>query len=639
MFWLLGDLQTFFIATPVGSIAFLIFTLFGDQLALLPYAYLKKAIYGPPQPSIEELPSGMLVIPSLLRAADEMEAIKQTVANVVQNAYPGKMLVVTSIDGTDDAPKLYAELSAWFAAQQATLPHNVWLYITGTPARRGKPMAIEQAVRHVQGLVAKGEHAAFPKIYFSTDADADLGPNALEHLARRLTKKSFITGNPGRAVAGNLHVRDEQYWRGWRHFFSLEGQLTLQVARHYMASNMVRFNIRPLPICGIPGALYCTWTDVLLAGPHFMAFMKTLDRRDWVKWWFGVAPPKFSESKVAPIPELLAGDTDDTVSAFLALMARWENGRITFDAPRTPLHAFYYSLRTLLVDRGLRYEPAAHVYTASPSTLGSLWRQRMRWNAARIEVVGRFSSSFRYHWDLSVACLGSVGLMLKCLIFGTFAYFQAPLMMAKSGFLFPMAVAIAAGLAIYFVGTVLALLIDGSFIARWRLLLAVPIALAYMPVYGFWAGAAGMSKDLLLVGNCTKFAPESTLIKGGSSRVAIFARVRRAVILAVRSVVYADVPLGTFWLGWGETAWTPSGFKGWTTGKRPGLYERLRYGADLAAPIAAAAPMVAVASSRAVDGTAVATPSFDNAVISMRSWRTSPAPERSSIVPPSQRAA
>ena len=30
-----------------------------------------------------------------------------------------------------------------------------------------------------------------------------------------------------------------------------------------------------------------------------------------------------------------------------------------------------------------------------------------------------------------------------------------------------------------------------------------------------------------------------------------------------------DVPLGSFWLGWRETPWTPSGYDGWTTGKKP----------------------------------------------------------------------
>jgi hypothetical protein len=595
MSWLLADLQTLFIATPAGAVALLVLALFGDQLfLLLPARLFASALGRTAGPSNERLPAGLLVIPSLLRAADELEAIKATVSNVLENDYPGTMIIVTSIDGTREAPKLYADLEAWFASRQASLPKDVSLHLTGTPRRHGKPLAIEHGIRHVQALVARGVHAALPAIYFSTDADADLGPHALELLARRLTKKSFFTGNPGRAVAGHLHVRKEQYWRGWRHFFSVEGQLTLQVAREYLVTSVMRHNVRPLPICGIPGALYCTWTDLMIEGPRFMGFMKTLNRRDWIKWWLGAAPPKFSESKVSPIPELLAGDTDDTVSAFLAILARWENGKLTLDAPRTPLHALYFMLRSFFVDRALRYEPEARVYTSSPSTVGSLWRQRMRWNASRIEVVGRFSRSFRYHWDLSVAGFGSVGLMLKCAVFGLFAYVQAPLVMAKGGFLVPIALGLAVHYAIYTAATLLALAVGGGVGAKWRLVLAIPLAPIYMPVYGFWAGAAGMAKDVLLVGNCTKFAPEETLIRGGSERIALFARLRRAAVLMVRSAFYGDVPLASFWFGWGETKWTPSGYQGWTTGKRPSLYERLRHGAKQAPSSSARTPVLAI---------------------------------------------
>ncbi len=289
---------------------------------------------------------------------------------------------------------------------------------------------------------------------------------------------------------------------------------------------------------------------------------------------------EFSESDVAPIPELLAGDTDDTVGAFLAIASRWENGRLTLDAPRTPLHALYYMLRSLFVDRALRYEPEARVYTSSPSTVGSLWRQRMRWNAARIEVVGRFSASYRYHWDLGVSCVAAVGLMVKCLVFGVFSYVTAPLAVAKGGVLVPVALGITLQICVYGLSTVMALLLDAAFRKNWRLLLALPCACLYVPVYGFWAGAVGVLKDVFLFGNCTKFAPESTLIKGDSTRVALLARLRRVLVLTVRSAIYGDVPLGAFWLGWGETPWTPSGYLGWTTGKRPSLYQRLRFGAS-----------------------------------------------------------
>ena len=72
MFWILADLRSFFIATPVGSVAFLLFVLFYDQLFLLPQHYLLRAIKGPPQPSKDRLPTGLLIIPSLLRSTDEL---------------------------------------------------------------------------------------------------------------------------------------------------------------------------------------------------------------------------------------------------------------------------------------------------------------------------------------------------------------------------------------------------------------------------------------------------------------------------------------------------------------------------------------------------------------------------------------
>ena len=583
MMWIVRDLLGLGIATPVGAALALFSVMFFDYFFLLPRHYLRRAINGPAMASKEPVPSGLLVIPSLLRGTDELDAIKTTLANVLQNDYPGDLHVVVSIDGFSDAPPLFADLRAWVGARQAGLPAGVSLYITGTPHRRGKPLAIEHAFGHVKSLVAAGAIEEFPRIYFSTDADADLGPHALEHLARRLCKPNFFTGNPGRAVAGNLHVRGNSFWRGWRHFFTEEGQLSLQVAREYLVSNIARYNLRPFPISGITGVLYCTWTDILLEGPRYMGFMRTLNVRDWLGWWLGFAPPRFSESNVAPIPELLAGDTDDTVGAFLAIASRWENGRLTLDAPRTPVHALYYLLRSFFFDRALRYEPEARVYTSSPSTVGSLWRQRMRWNAARIEVVGRFSASYRYHWDLGMACVGAVGLMLKCLCFGVFSYVTAPLALAKGGFALPIALGISLQIAFYGVSTVMALLLDDAFRKNWRLLLALPCAVIYVPVYGFWAGAIGVLKDVLFFGNCTKFAPESTLIKGDSTRVALLARVRRVVVLAVRSAIYGDVPLGAFWLGWGETPWTPSGYLGWTSGKRPGLYERLRFGANVVA--------------------------------------------------------
>jgi hypothetical protein len=98
--------------------------------------------------------------------------------------------------------------------------------------------------------------------------------------------------------------------------------------------------------------------------------------------------------------------------------------------------------------------------------------------------------------------------------------------------------------------------------------LCLPIAPLYQLVFNWLPGTVGVSSDVLFFGNQTGFAPEWTLRKGGSVRIALLFRLRRAALLAIRALLHGDVPLGTFWLGWRETPWTPSGFEGWTTGKR-----------------------------------------------------------------------
>jgi hypothetical protein len=66
----------------------------------------------------------------------------------------------------------------------------------------------------------------------------------------------------------------------------------------------------------------------------------------------------------------------------------------------------------------------------------------------------------------------------------------------------------------------------------------------------------------------TGFAPEETLVRAGTGRVAIAYRLRRAVLLAWRALRYGDVRVGWFWLGWWRTRWTPSGYDGWTNPAR-----------------------------------------------------------------------
>jgi hypothetical protein len=102
----------------------------------------------------------------------------------------------------------------------------------------------------------------------------------------------------------------------------------------------------------------------------------------------------------------------------------------------------------------------------------------------------------------------------------------------------------------------------------------------------------GVTKDVFLFGNATKFAPEWTLMKGGCERIAILFRIRRFVALVLRSVWRGDVPFGAFWFGWTETRWTPSGFEGWTTGKsaRSILWGRVTPQNEAAPPRASLSP-------------------------------------------------
>jgi hypothetical protein len=115
--------------------------------------------------------------------------------------------------------------------------------------------------------------------------------------------------------------------------------------------------------------------------------------------------------------------------------------------------------------------------------------------------------------------------------------------------------------------TGLSMIMNGE-LRYWRLAFALPASPLYVFLFNWLPGAVGATCDVLLFGNVTGFAPESTLIKGGSVRIALLSRLWRAFSLTVRSVVYGDVPLGRFWLGWGETSWTPSGFEGFTTKRR-----------------------------------------------------------------------
>jgi cellulose synthase/poly-beta-1,6-N-acetylglucosamine synthase-like glycosyltransferase len=564
VFWNLRTLSGFSVFAPL--LGMLLFTLlvFWDYPLLLIYLLATRA-FGERRRAPGKALSTLVVIPSLLRVEEELRSMQSTVDSVAGNGYPGQLLIVLSIDGTTAAPALYAQLKAW--GESRSYNDHTWLYVTGTVERRSKPMAIDHAIEFVKRLVREGKHAAFPEVYVSTDADADLGPRSLERIVHRLQRKNPITGSPARAVAGGLYVRGDDFWRGWRHFFTITGQLNLQVARDYYVSNVGRYNLRWMPVTGVPGAFYCTWTSIFLEIPRFMGYLRSLRRSHWLRWWLGVEAPKFSGSRVAPIPELVAGDTDDTVTAYAASLVRYEKGRFSFDPPRTPWHAFLYMLRGLLLDRAIKYEPEARVYTSSPTTIKALFKQRRRWNTSRIELTGRFWRALGYHWQLGLPALLVKTFMARSLLVGVVGYIILPAFFFDSRTLTLIVLAYFTQVVTAGMLTLVTLLMNGEG-QYWRLCFALPL----VPVYTVWfrwvPAAVGYVHDVFLLGNVTGFAPETTLIRGGSERIALFYRLRRAFLLAVRSVLVGDVPFGRFWFGWRETRWTSSGFEGFTSKKR-----------------------------------------------------------------------
>jgi hypothetical protein len=507
----------------------------------------------------------LVVIPSLLRVEGELASMQSTVLSITGNGYPGPLTLVVSIDGTHDSPAMYAALVEW--VRDLRLPDGCTVHVTGTPERRSKPMAIEHAIGYVQRLVVDRVLPAFPPVYVSTDADADLGPRALERIVYRLQRRHRLTGWPARAVAGALHVRGNDFWPGWRRFFTVAGQLNLQVAREYYVGNIWRYNIRWLPVTGIPGAFYCTWSEIFLAVPLFLGHTRTLTRRDWWRWWFGERPPTLAASGARPLPELMAGDTDDTVTAYVAAIARYEDGRFVVDLPRSPWHALVLAVRTLFIDRPLQFEPEAHVFTSSPTTVASLMKQRKRWNSSRVELMGRVWPALRYHWGLGIPAWIEKVFLARGIFLSLAALVLFPLVLLRARYLEFVVVGYLVSVAVFGLFTLSAMLINDD-LRYWRMLIAVPLAPAYRFAFSKMTGAYGVLSDLLLFGNRTGFSPETTLLKGGSSRIALAFRLRRSVVLSVRALWRGDVPPGLFWFGWRETPWSPSGFDGWTTGRR-----------------------------------------------------------------------
>jgi hypothetical protein len=562
---------------PIIISFFICLVLFRLDFFLLFPVFLFKKIFGLNKEFVSNkvaVPTGLVLIPSLLRNKNEVDAIKMSVQSCIDNQYPNDIVIIACVDGRKEFPKLYAELEEWIAG--LITRSNIRVFVTGTEIRQGKMMAIEAGVQFMLSLVKSAKYPAFPTIYFSVDADGLLGQHSLERMAIKLMKRHAITGHRNKVVSGKLCVRPDLFWQGWRKFFTVEGQIYIQVACEFLLTNVSRFNWALLPKIGIPGALYATWSDLLLQGPYYVGFMTNITFRDWFKWWLGFSPPKFSTSDAPFLPEGLTGATDDTSFAFLASIASWKNDKLCLDAPRTPLHAFWRMINAHIFDRSHAYEAEARIYTFTPSTIKGLWNQRIRWNTSRFEINGRFLKPFLFHWELAVPATVPLLPLLRSLFMISVYWILIPFFLLKgqSVFLALFIGYLAQTLLHALLYTVLAIVMEKEWRTYWRVILSLPLSMPYGLIFGVGTCVTGLFKDIFLFGNHIKFTPEETLIKGGSQRVALLFRIKRFWAMCIRSLIKGDIPFASWWWGWKEVSeyGIKSGYDGWTSGKKNSQY-------------------------------------------------------------------
>jgi len=516
-----------------------------------------------------ELPSGLIVIPSLLRNEEDYQGIIGTLQSCSNNNYPNNLIIIVSVDGNKENPELYQRLIDWMNNYQH--PDNIRLHITYNDKRLSKMMAIETGVNHMHQLIKEGKYDSFPPIYFSIDADGTLSEHALERLATKLTTRHWITGNYRKVVAGNPMVPTTEVFKDWKEFFTVRGQNNINIARQFLLANLHRANLSPVPFIALPGAIYTTWSQVIINAPKITGYLQTIGFMDWVKWWLGKPLPKISEVNAEPLPEALTGSTDDTSIGIVASLSWWKDGKLEFDAPRSPIHAFGRMLREWFIERSHGHDMHARAYTFTPPTMRGLWLQRIRWNSSRVEVSGRFSKAFLFWWECGSAFLTTLARILANLFYTIVIYCVVPFffMVGSNHIMYGIIFGYFFNMFCTSLYVVIACAITPESRAYLKVLYAAPIAWIYTLCFEFGPAAVGVVKDIFFFGTNVRFCPEWTLIKGKSSRVAVLFRIRRFISMCFRSVVYGDVPFGSWWFGWREhEPYVKSGYHGWTSGKR-----------------------------------------------------------------------
>jgi glycosyltransferase involved in cell wall biosynthesis len=502
----------------------------------------------------------LIVIPTLLRSRDELDELCAASRTVIANGYPGRVVLCLAIDGSADHRALVAELEAWAGGQRGPVAVLVAHY----PRRAGKGVAVAAGLARAKDAVQRGEIAALPPVFFNMDADGVLGPRALERMVATLIRPGRWTRQRPMIVASNVLVRHEHAWHGWRGYVTLRSQLALQVAREYLTSISISRNNRGLlPVTGVSGALYCTWTELHELQPRYASFLLRLRIRDVLAWWLGASPPSFARFDGPPNDAATAGPGDDTWIAWLAISARWRGPRIDLELPRSPLHALGRLLGSYLV-RPIAYDPLARIYTATPTTIRALFKQRVRWNCSRWWLLQRFGAMPYFAWHLGAWVILDVIFVISIHVTILIGLVGWPFAERSATWLAVVALGAVGVLAIRGAATLLAMVQDHDVIGHRHKLLALPLSGVYHVVFNIVPTIVGFVHDYLLFGLNTGFAPEETLQASSTGRVALGYRLCRCFKLARRAIRHGDVPVGRFWLGWGATRWTANGYAGWT---------------------------------------------------------------------------
>lgn len=511
-----------------------------------------------------EAPAVLVVLPTLLKTKDDLDDLKAAAATVVGNRYPGRVVVCMSIDGSDDRPALVEELDGWARGYRGPAT----ILVARVPRRSGKGVAVAAGLERAQRAVADGELVAVPPIFFNMDADSVLGPRALERMVAKLVTRGRWSRERPMIVASNVLVRRAHYWAGWRAFFTMKHQLALQVAREYMTSiSIARNNTGLLPVTGVSGALYCTWTELHEHQARHASYMRSLSVGDWLRWWLGRAPPSFARFTGEPNVLATAGPGDDTWVAWIAMAARWRGPRISLELPRTPLHALGRLIRSFWF-RPIAYDPLARVYTATPTTVRALFKQRVRWNSSRAWLLRRFGAMPFFSWDLGAWVVLDMLLVIAIHAIIAIGVLGWPFADRPASWLAMVVLGTLANFVIRGAATTLAMIQDHDLRGHWHKLLALPLAGPYHLIFNIATTIVGLVHDLLLFGVNTHFAPEETLAGSKTGRVAIAYRLCRCAGLIRRALWRGDVPAGRFWFGWDATPWTANGYSGWTNPKR-----------------------------------------------------------------------